>query len=83
MRFQELAVGAVFTAWTYRKTAISIAEDERHWGCAFFGEIEAVSDGPLVAARRRRQVEAGPRRIESANSARGGIPRKLDRISPE
>ena len=57
MKFYELAVGAVFTAWhrTYRKTAMSMAEDNRHWGCVFFAETEVISDGPLlppeVAAR--------------------------------
>jgi hypothetical protein len=57
MRFYELAPGAVFTAWnrTYRKTAMSMAEDDRNCACVFFGETEVISDGPLlppeVAAR--------------------------------
>jgi hypothetical protein len=50
MKFYELAVGAVFTAWgrTYRKTAMSMAVDARLWACVFFGETEVVSDGPLL-----------------------------------
>jgi len=51
--------GAVFTAWgrTYRKSAMSMAVDDRGWGCVFMGETEVVSDGPVlpeeVAARWR------------------------------
>ncbi len=42
MKFYELAVGAVFTAWgrTYRKIAMSMAEDDRGWGMIFMGETE-------------------------------------------
>jgi len=51
MKFYELAVGVVFTAWgrRYRKMAMSMAGDERGWGCVFMGETEVVSDGPLLA----------------------------------
>jgi hypothetical protein len=57
VQFYQLAIGAVFTVWgrTYRKTAMSMAEDERQWGNVFLEETEVVSDGPLlppeVAAR--------------------------------
>ena len=50
VRFYELAVGAVFSVRgrRYRKIAMSMAEDERHWGNVFMGETEVVSDGPLL-----------------------------------
>jgi hypothetical protein len=48
MKFYELAVGGVFTfrGQTFRKTAMSMAEDERRWGNVFLGETEIISDGP-------------------------------------
>ena len=56
MKFYELAVGAVFTAWrrTYRKSAMSMAEvlgdgPQRGCGSVFMGETEVVSDGPMLA----------------------------------
>ncbi len=50
MKFYELAVGAVFTfgGRTFRKTAMSMAEDERCWGNVFLGETEVESDGPVL-----------------------------------
>ncbi len=64
MKFYELAVGAVFTAWgrTYRKIAMSMAADDRHWGSVFMGETEVVSDGPLLPPEIAAQwkPERGP-----------------------
>jgi hypothetical protein len=50
VQFYELAVGALFEfgGTRYQKTAMSMAEDERGWGCVFMGETEVVSDGPML-----------------------------------
>ena len=50
VRFYQLAIGAVFEfgGRRYRKTAMSFAQDEQEWGYIFLGEVEVVSDGPLL-----------------------------------
>lgn len=60
MRFYELAVGAVFTAFgrTYRKSAMSMAEDERGWASVFMGETEVTLE--VQSAECKMQNEGGP-----------------------
>lgn len=60
MKFYELAIGArfLFRGQQFKKTAMSMAEVLAHghqadglrqgWGCVFMGEVEVVSQGPLL-----------------------------------
>lgn len=51
VKFYELAVGAQFGAWgkRYRKTAMSMAQDEAQLGTVFRGEVEVESEGPVLS----------------------------------
>jgi hypothetical protein len=64
VRFYELAIGArfAFLGRPFVKVAMSMAEDERHWGNVFLGETEVVSDGPLLPPEVAAQwkPERGP-----------------------
>ena len=50
VKFYELAVGARFSFRDrhFVKTALSMAEDERHWGNVFMEGTPVISDGPLL-----------------------------------
>jgi hypothetical protein len=50
VQFYELAIGAVFEfrGKRYQKTAMSMAEDERHWGNIFQGWYKVESEGPFL-----------------------------------
>lgn len=50
VQFYQLAVGAAFEfrGKRYRKTAMSMAADERDWGNVFEGWTKVISDGPLL-----------------------------------
>jgi hypothetical protein len=52
MKFYELAIGArfVFRGQWFVKIAMSMAEDERHWGNIFQGGTEVESEGPMLPA---------------------------------
>ena len=50
VQFYELAIGAVFEfrGKVYRKTAMSMADDERNWGNIFQAWIKVESGGPFL-----------------------------------
>jgi hypothetical protein len=52
VKFYELAVGAVFMVGgnVFRKTAMSMAEDDRCLSAIFRPETDVVSDGPFLPA---------------------------------